>query len=34
VLASVVTRRAQTQLEADLARLKELVEDEPAAAPA
>ena len=34
VLASVVTRRAQTQLEADLARLKELVENEPAAAPA
>jgi uncharacterized protein YndB with AHSA1/START domain len=32
LLASVVTRRAQSQLEHDLARLKELVESEPAAA--
>jgi uncharacterized protein YndB with AHSA1/START domain len=32
LLASVVTRHAQSQLEHDLARLKELVESEPAAA--
>lgn len=34
LLASIVTRHAQGQLEDDLARLKELVENEPAAAPA
>jgi uncharacterized protein YndB with AHSA1/START domain len=34
LLASIVTRHAQGQLEEDLARLKELVESEPAAASA
>ena len=34
LLAAVVTRRAQAQLEGDLARLKELVESPSAAAPA
>jgi hypothetical protein len=34
LLASIVTRRAQGQLEEDLARLKRLVESEPAATPA
>jgi hypothetical protein len=34
LLASIVTRHAQGQLEEDLARLKRLVESEPAATPA
>ena len=34
LLSSIVTRHAQGQLEEDLARLKQLVESEPAAAPA